>query len=198
MSTEPLRHLSPEEYLAFERQAATRHEFVGGEVFAMAGASARHNLIVGNLVTELNVQMRGRLCRVYPSDLRVAVSAEGPYYYPDVVALCEEPRFLDDADDTLLNPTVVLEVLSSSTEAFDRGLKFAHYRTVTSLQEVVFVAQEVVRVEHFVRQPDGQWLLSDHSTLEAVVELPSLGCRLALAHVYDKVDAGPPAPSGSR
>ena len=188
MSTEPLRHLSPADYLAIERQAETKHEYVDGEVFAMAGASERHNLIVAHLVADLDAQMRGRPCRVYPGDLRVAVSVDGPFYYPDVVAVCEQPRLLDAERDTLLNPAVVIEVLSPSTEAFDRGLKFAHYRAIDSLQEVVFVAQDAVRVEHFARRPDGQWLLSERSTLDATVELPSIACRLDLARVYDKVD----------
>ena len=188
MSTEPLRRLSPEDYLAFDRQAETKHEYVGGEIFAMTGASLRHNLIVAHLVTELNIQMRGRPCQVYASDLRVAVASDGPFYYPDVVAVCEQPRLLDAERDTLLNPAVVIEVLSPSTEAFDRGLKFSHYRAIDSLQEVVFVAQDAVRVEHFARRPDGQWLLSDRSALEAAVELPSIGCRLDLARVYDKVE----------
>jgi Uma2 family endonuclease len=197
MASEPLQRLSPQDYLAFERQAEAKHEYVGGEVFAMAGASANHNLIVAHLVSQLDLQMLDRPCRVYPSDLRVAVAAEGPFYYPDVVALCDEPRFLDDETDTLLNPAVVIEVLSPSTEAFDRGLKFAHYRTIASLREVVFVAQGTVRVEHFVRQPDGHWLLSDHSTPEAVVELPSLECHLALSRIYDKVESEPPPPPGT-
>lgn len=194
MSSAPLRRLSPAEYLAFERRAETKNEYVGGEIFAMAGASGSHNLIVANVVTELNVQMRGRPCFVYPSDLKVAVSQDGPFYYPDVVALCDEPRFLDDEDDTLLNPAAVIEVLSPSTEAFDRGLKFAHYRTMASVQEVLFIAQDTVRVEHFVRRPDGQWLFSDRASLEAIFELTSIGCRLALDHVYDKVETGLPTP----
>lgn len=198
MSTDPVRHLSPENYLTVERQAEKKHEYVGGETYAMAGASARHNLIVAHLVTELDVQMRGRPCRVYPSDLRVAISADGPFFYPDVVALCEQPRFLDDEGDTLLNPEVIVEVLSSSTEAFDRGLKFSHYRTILLLREVLFVAQDAVRVEHFVRQADGQWLLSDHSTLDARVELPAVACHLDLARVYDKVELNPTGPAAAR
>lgn len=188
MSSEPVRHLSPEDYLAFERQAETKHEYVGGEVFAMTGASLAHNAIVLNLGTELNLQFRGRPCRAYTSDLRVAVSPDGPFYYPDVVALCAEPRLLDDERDTLLNPEVVIEVLSPSTEAFVRGLKFSHYRAIASLREVLFVAQDAVRVEHFVRRDDGQWLFADHTGLEAVVELPALDGRLELARVYDKID----------
>lgn len=188
MATDPVRHLSPEEYLAFERRAETKHEYVGGELFAMTGASLGHNLIVSHLVAELDVQFRGRPCRVFANDLRVAVSPDGPFYYPDVVALCAEPRLLDDERDTLLNPEVVVEVLSPSTEAFVRGLKFSHYRAVPSLREVLFVAQDAIRVEHFVRQADEQWLLTDHAGPEAVVELSTLGCRIELARVYDKVE----------
>jgi Uma2 family endonuclease len=188
MATEPVRHLSPQDYLAFERRAETKHEYVGGEVFAMAGASPRHNLIVANIVADLVAQLRSGPCRTFPSDQRVAVSPDGPFYYPDIVALYEEPRLLEPERDTLLNPEVVIEVLSPSTEAFDRGLKFSHYREIPSLREVVFVAQDAVRVEHFARREDGQWLFSDHAGLEAVVELPALGCRLELARVYDKFE----------
>lgn len=186
--TEPLRHLSPAEYLAFERQAETKHQYVAGEIFAMTGASARHNLIVANLVAELVLQLRDGPCRVFPSDLRVAVSAEGPFFYPDVVALCAEPRFLDGERDTLLNPELVVEVLSPSTEAFDRGSKFAHYRAVPTLHEVLFVAQDARRAEQLSRRDEGHWLLTDHAGPESAIELAVLGCRLELARVYDKVD----------
>lgn len=128
MSSEPIRHLSPADYLAFERQSGTKHEYVNGETFAMTGASERHNLIVANLVIEIGLQLRDRPYRVYPSDLRVAVTPDGPFYYPDLVALCAEPRFLDGERDMLLNPELVIEVLSPTTEAFDRGVKFTHYR----------------------------------------------------------------------
>lgn len=188
MTTEPLQRLSPAEYLAFERQAETKHEYVAGEVFAMAGASARHNLIVANLVAELVVQLQNGPCRVFANDQRVAVSPEGPFSYPDVVVVCAEPTFLDDERDTLANPEIVIEVLSPTTEAFDRGLKFAHYRTIPSLQEILFVAQETVRLERFARRGDGHWLLADHTAPEAIVELPSIGCHLELARIYDKVD----------
>jgi Uma2 family endonuclease len=187
MATDPLRRLSPEEYLAFERGSETKHQYVDGVIFAMAGASERHNAIAGSLITEIGLQLRGRPCRVYPGDLRVAISPAGPFYYPDVVALGTEPQLLDDERDTLVNPAVVIEVLSPSTEAFDRGLKFAHYRCVASLHEVLFVAQDAVRIERFARRPEGQWVLSDHVGTEAAVELPTLGCRLELARVYEKV-----------
>lgn len=186
--TEPLRHLSPAEYLAFDRQAETKHQYVAGEIFAMTGASWRHNLIVANLIIEIGSQLREGPCRVLPSDLRVAVAAEGPFFYPDVVGLCAEPRFLDGERDTLLNPELVVEVLSPSTEAFDRGLKFAHYRAVPSLREVLFVAQDGRRAEQLSRRDEGHWLLTDHAGPDAAIELVSLGCRVELARIYDKVD----------
>jgi len=186
MTTEPLQSLSPSDFLAFEREAPTKHEYVAGGVVAMTGASERHNLIVANLVIEIGIQLRDRPCRVYPSDLRVSVSVSGPFYYPDVDALCEEPRFLDDENDTLVNPGVLVEVLSPSTEAFVRGPKFSDYRTIDSLQEVVLVSQDAMRIEHFARREAGHWLLSDHASAESVVELTTLGCRLELARVYDK------------
>ena len=186
--TEPLRHLSPAEYLAFDRQAETKHQYVAGEVFAMTGASWRHNRIVANLVAELVVQLRDGPCHVLPSDLRVAVAAEGPFFYPDVVALCAEPRFLDGERDTLLNPELVVEVLTPSTEAFDRGLKFAHYRAVPTLREVLFVAQDARRGEQLSRRDEGHWLLTDHARPDAAIDLVSLGCRVELGRVYEKVD----------
>lgn len=191
MASDPVQHLSPEEYLAFERQAETKHEYVGGEAFAMAGASARHSLIVANLIIEIGSQLRGRPCRVYPSDQRVAASDAGPFYYPDLAALCAEPRFLDGEMDTLLNPEVLVEVLSPTTEAYDRGAKFSDYRRIPSLREVLFVSQDAARIERFERGDEGQWLLTDHSGLGAAVELPAIGCRLELAQVYDKVDLAP-------
>ena len=188
MATEPLQSLSPQDFLAFEREAETKHEYAGGEVLAMTGASERHNLIVANLIAGLHSQMVDRPCRVYPSDMRVAVSASGPFYYPDIVALCAAPRFLDEEDDTLLNPSVLVEVLSPSTEAFVRGPKFSDYRTIESVQEIVIVAQDAMRVEHFARQDDGHWLLTDHASPESVLEIPAVRCRLELARVYAKTE----------
>lgn len=196
MASDPVQHLSPEEYLAYERQAETKHEYVGGEAFAVPRSTAKHNLIVANLIAEIGLQLRDRPCRVYPSDQRVAAAAEGPFYYPDLVALCAESRFLDGEMDTLLNPEVLIEVLSPTTEAFDRGAKFSEYRTIPSLREVLFVAQDAARIERFERRDDGQWLLTDHAGLEAAVELPAIGCRMELARVYDKVELESAAPAG--
>jgi Uma2 family endonuclease len=180
--------LTAQEYLERERAAEHRSEYWAGEMFAMAGASEAHNLIVTNVSGELRAQLKSRPCKTYSSDMRVKVEATGLYTYPDVVVVCGVARFEDDHRDTLLNPTVIVEVLSPSTEAYDRGEKFAHYRRIASLTDYLLAAQDKVRVEHFVRQPDDQWLLSEVSDLHASLAIVSIGCMLQLAEVYEKVD----------
>lgn len=191
MSLQPQQRYTAEEYLARERKAEYRSEYYAGEIFAMSGASEQHNLIVTNLVREISLQFKGRLCKVYASDLRVKVSPVGLYTYPDVVALCGEPQFDDAHRDTLLNPTIVIEVLSPSTEAYDRGDKSAHYRQLASLEEYLLVSQEKVHVEHYMRRPDQHWLLSEAAGMKDAIELPSVQCVLALSEIYDKVTFDP-------
>lgn len=187
--TQPQARLTPEEYLAFERASTLKHEYVNGRVYAMSGASEAHNLIVLSLASALHVQMRGRPCRVYTSDMRVKVSPAGRYTYPDVVALCGERKFEDAHVDTLLNPSVIVEVLSESTERFDRGDKFVHYRRLESLREYVLVSQDRVQVERYVR--DGPfWVLVELSDPDAVLELPSVGCAVPLRDIYERVEFG--------
>ncbi len=186
--SEPNRRLSPEEYLALERRSEVKHEFLDGEIFAMTGASLRHNDIVWNVASALHSQLRGRPCRASIGDLRLRVDATGLYTYPDIVVVCGEPRLVADAElDTLLNPTLIVEVLSPSTEAYDRGKKFAHYRTIESLAEVVFISQEQVEVERYSRRPEGGWLLLEANRLEDRLPLPAIGCELPLAAVYERV-----------
>ena len=177
---------TPEEYLALERKADYKSEYANGQVIAMAGASRSHNLIAGNLYREVSQQLRGRPCEAYISDMCVKVSRTGLYTYPNVVVVYGEIHFEDVHNDTLLNPTVIVEVLSASTEAYDRGEKFAHYRRLESLQVYLLVAQDKVRIEHYVRQ-GAQWVLSEASTLDETVQLASIGCDVALRDVYDKV-----------
>jgi Uma2 family endonuclease len=190
MAVDPRPSLSPHDYLALERQAKWKSEYMDGEMVAMAGASRNHALIVTNLTRELSTQLLQRPCEVYSSDLRVRVPATGLYTYPDVVVVCAEPRFEDEHADTLLNPTVILEVLSPTTEAYDRGKKLESYRTLGSLQEYVLAAQDGPRIDHYARQGDGQWLLTAAEGLDAVVLLPSIGCELTLAGIYAKVSFG--------
>jgi Uma2 family endonuclease len=188
MSSQAQQRYTPEEYLARERLAEYKSEYYAGDIFAMAGASRWHNLIVANVIGELRSQLKGRLCTTYPSDLRVKVSPTGLYTYPDVTVVCGEPQFEDTQQDTLLNPTLIVEVLSESTEAYDRGGKFAHYRKLASMLEYVLIAQTKPHVEHYVRQPDNRWLLAEADSMHDTIHLPSIDCHLALAEVYDKVD----------
>lgn len=188
MTAEPHRRVSLEEYLELERSSEEKHEYLDGEVFAMGGASHRHNVIVMNLVGELRARLKDGPCIVYPSDMRVQGSAGEHYAYPDVTVVCEEPRFACEGQDLLTNPLLVIEVLSKTTESYDRGEKFARYRQVPSLMEVVLVAQDRTGVEHFARQPDGRWLATYAEALDEVVSLPALGCELPVAEIYDKVE----------
>ena len=187
LASQPKTYLTPEEYLALERQAETKSEYFNGEVFAMVGASRKHNLIAGNIFGELRQQLKEKPCEAYTSDMRVRIPATGLYTYPDVVVACGEPKFEDEFVDTLLNPTVIVEVLSASTASYDRIKKFGYYRTIESLSEYLLVAQDEYKVEQYAKQPDGRWLLTDIRSLEGVVELASIKCRLVLADVYDKV-----------
>ncbi len=188
MSTQPKTRLTPEEYLAIEREAPYKSEYYAGEMFAMAGASERHNMTVTNISSEIHRQLKGRPCKNYSSDLRVKIESTGLNTYPDVVAICGEARFLDDHHDTLLNPALIVEVLSPTTEAYDRGEKSWHYRQITTLAEYLLVAQDRHHVEHYVRQADGQWLLSETVSLPDIIHLSAINCDLAMAEIYDKVE----------
>src|SRR5437764_1115106 len=187
MSSQPTTQLTPEEYLAIERRAEYKSEYIDGEMVAMMGASRRHNLIAANITREIGQQLKGRPCEGYASRMRVRVPSVSFYIYPDVVVVCGEPQFEDDYVDTLLNPTLIVEVLSESTELYDRGKKFGFYRTIESLAEYLLVAQDKCRVEQYVKQPDGHWLLSDYRSMEDAVGLDSIQCSLVLREVYDKV-----------
>lgn len=192
MSSRIISYISPEEYLKRERQAEYKSEYLNGEIFAMSGASRKHNLITTNLSITLGQQLKGRPCEVYSSDMRVNVRFNGLYTYPDVVVVCDEPQFEDGYVDTLLNPTVLIEVLSKTTERYDRIAKTTYYRTLDSLTERLLVAQDEVRLEQCVKQENGEWLVFYYSSLDNVAQLESIGCSLALRDVYDKVTIDPP------
>lgn len=186
----PIYYL-PEEYLALDRGAGFKSEYIDGRIVAMAGASREHSLIGVNISTALNLQLRHRPCEVHGSDLRVKVADSGLFTYPDVTIVCEEPIFVDTELDTLVNPTVIVEVLSPTTEAYDRGEKFARYQEIDALREYVLVAQDRPRVERFRRQGD-DWLLTTWTEPGTAVDLPSIGCTLALDAIYAKVVFPPP------
>ena len=187
MSSARKVHLSPDEYLALERKASVRSEYLDGDMVAISGGSREHNLIVTNVVGELRLQLKNRPCEIYASDMRVKVSETGLYTYPDVVVVCGPPRFEDAAVDTLLNPTLLIEVLSDSTESYDRGQKFGHYRKIPSLLEYLLVAQNQYRVEQFAAQPEGPWLRSEAGGLQGLIDLKSIQCSLQLAEIHDRL-----------
>ena len=177
-----------DDYLAVERDAVDeKHEYVAGRVYAMTGASFNHNLIVTNLTIELGAQLKGRPCAILTNDMRVRIETADACKYPDILALCEEPQFHDERSDVLMNPVLVIEVLSPSTEAYDRGGKFAIYRAIPSLQEYVLIAQDRLSVEVFTRQQDNRWLLTAHSASEDEVIFDSVQCQIPLRAIYDKV-----------
>ena len=180
-------HLTPEEYLALERKATIKSEYLSGQMYAMSGASRAHNLICLNIGGELRSLLKKRVCEVYTNDMRVKVTAAGLYTYPDVLVVCEEPRFEDDGFDILLNPTALFEVLSPSTEAYDRGAKFGYYRQLDSMQEYTLVSQDFMRVEHYLRHNE-QWILTEFSSPDDVVRLTSIDCELPLREIYAKVE----------
>lgn len=181
--------VSPEEYLERERRAEYKSEYFAGEIVAMAGAKRKHNLVSNNVSASLTAQLRDAPCEVYSNDMRVQADGEKQYSYPDVVVVCGEPQFRDGREDTLLNPTVVIEVLSPSTESRDRGEKFLRYRQIASLTDYVLVAQNERRVEQFAKQSDGSWRMVETDAGE--MNLASIGCTLSIADVYNKVKLEP-------
>ncbi len=193
-------HLTPEEYIALERKAipdadTARNEYVKGKIIAMSGASREHNLITNNISGELRNLLKSSGCETYASDMRVSSPLTSSYFYPDVVVVCEEPRFEDDVFDILLNPTILVEVLSASTEAYDRGEKFGHYRHLASLQEYILISQDKVLVERYRRQkkqdtapvPAKDWIFTAFQALEDILPLTAIQCELPLQEIYERV-----------
>ena len=181
------KYISPEEYLTLERASEIRHQYFRGEMFAMSGASRAHNVINLNLASSLNRQLSGGPCEAYVNDMRVKVSATGLYTYPDTVVAGADREFEDAVVDTLLNPTVIAEVLSDSTEAYDRGDKFRQYQKLQSLREYVLVSQKRACVEHFLRQGN-QWVLTSLEGPTDTLVLSTINCRVALREIYDRVE----------
>lgn len=190
------------EYLAWEREADVKHEFLDGEVFSMAGGSEKHALLAANINRELGNHLKGKPCRVYTSDMRLKAEELDFYAYPDVQVACEPRRFEDSTRDVLLNPKIIIEVLSPSTASWDRGGKFWHYRHIPSFEEYVVVSQDAWLIEHHTRQPNGGWLLEVVEGEDAVLQLASIGLDLPLAEIYGGTDlppdAKPSAPTQTR
>ena len=188
MSALPHFAISPAEYLVQERAAEYKSEYYNGHPYVLAGASERHNTISGNVFVELHTALKQRPCKVYTNDLKVATPGLYKFFYPDVVVVCGTPQFHDSEKDVVLNPLLIIEVLSESTERYDRGQKFQTYQQIESLREYVLVAQNDFVVETFSLQDNGDWLYHKASGLNNIITLTALGCQLALADIYAKVE----------
>lgn len=188
MSALPHPIFTEAEYLALEAVSETKHEFYRGEIIMMAGVSPRHDTIVVNTLASLHAQLRGGNCRAYTSDIRVKAAKRTSYFYPDIKVVCGEPQFNHDNPPCLLNPTLVIEVLSPSTKNFDLGAKADDFRTLDSLQELVLIVQDKARIQRYRRNPDNSWTLEEVSGTAASMTLPSISCTLALADVYAGVE----------
>ena len=180
--------LTPKEYITAERKATLKSEYLSGEIVAMSGASIEHNLITVNTVNSLYNQLADRGCRVFSSDMRIGINAGDSYFYPDVSVVCEKPCFEDNEFDILINPIVVVEVLSPSTERYDRGVKFTRYQQLKSLQEYILISQDQVRVEHYARQGN-LWQSNELTSLEDALPLVSVNAELPLKLIYRFVES---------
>lgn len=190
--------MTASEYLLVERVAPYKSEFVSGRVLAMAGATMKHTTIIRNLVVEIGGQLKGQRCRILSQDMRVKAPSKTSYFYPDIVGLCEAAQLEDAEEDTLLNPELIIEVLSPSTEAYDRGEKFFPYQSIVTLKEYVLVSQVKPRVETYTRQGDGSWSYRVIEGSDARLTLASMGCGVAFADIYREIDLGAPTPPGLR
>ena len=189
MSTQSKPYYSFENYLSAERDCIdAKHEYVAGQVFAMTGASYHHNLITTNLARELSTQLKSRPCIALSSDMRLRIETADACLYPDIVVLCDKPVFHDGRKDVLTDATLVAEVLSPSTEGYDRGGKFALYRALPGLRQYLLIAQDRLAMDLFTRQADGRWVLDAYTDIDASIRLESIDCTLRLREVYDKVD----------
>ena len=179
---------TPEEYLDLERQSEIRHEFLDGTVYAMSGESPAHSTICFNLYVAIGLQLRGTSCRGFSPNMKVRAGEADLYAYPDLAVVCGEPAFHDKQNDVLLNPTVIFEVLSRSTQAYDRGEKFERYKSIETLRDYVLVSQDRPRLEHFSLRPDGTWAHAELEGADAALTLDSINCRVTLADIYDRID----------
>ena len=188
MASNPVTKVTEEEYLAIDRAAEVRSEFFDGEMFAMSGGSMRHARLQRNIIVELHARLFGGKCEVFTSDFRVRISPGRMYAYPDVTVVCGKPLLADERQDILLNPTVIIEVLSPSTEQYDRGVKFQYYRGIESLKDYLLVDQNQVRIEQYTRGDASTWTLRDFQRPEDELRIDSIGVSLTLARIYDRIE----------
>ena len=191
MSTAPTRKFTPDEYLALERTAEYKSQYYRGQIFAMPGGTKRHNMIGANVIGSLVMQLQKKRCRVYSSDMKVMVEATGLITYPDASIACDEEKFYDQDESVLLNPTLVVEILSPSTELYDRGTKSEHFRKIPSLNEYVLITQDRIHIERFTRNAEGHWTLAEVDQPGQVLRLESIACDLSVDDIYAKVQFTP-------
>lgn len=191
MTAVPKRKLSEVEYLALENAAEFKSEFCGGVMYAMAGARPGHNIVKENLIVQIGMQLLGGSCRTFSNDQRVRLTASGMYVYPDIVIVCGAAQYSEADENSLENPRAIIEVLSQSTEAYDRGFKFAQYQLQLSIQECVLVSQDVMRIERFVRQPDNSWLLSVFTDPDRPFAMATVPATVPMADIYRDVPLTP-------
>jgi len=187
MSTQKIKKLTPEEYLEIERKAEYKSEYYNGEMFALAGASLIHNKITSNVHVSLATQLKKKKCEVYQSDLKIYEQESGLFTYPDIVVICGEPECYDYKKDIIINPTVIIEILSQSTEAYDRGFKFELYRKLKALKDYILVSQEKISIEHFNKNKDNSWTMNEYNKSEQSMSIRSIDCKLELKEVYNRV-----------
>jgi len=191
MTSQAIEKLTAKKYLSMERLADIKSEFYQGEIFAMAGASRKHNQITSNLIRILGNQTENNPCSVYSSDMKVKIEALDKYTYPDIVISCDKEVFEDESEDVLLTPLVIIEVLSESTEAYDRGDKFFHYQKIKSLSEYILVSQKNCLWEHYIKQAEGEWIYHEFHQLDNIVNFKTIDCFVSLSDVYSKVFPNP-------
>ena len=184
------KYISPEDYLKMEEVSPVKHEYFDGEIFQMAGASDNHNTLAMNVAAELHQQLKKRDCKVYQNDMRLYIEKEEIYVYPDIMAVCGKPKIKKYKSlDNILNPVLIVEVLSSSTADYDKGAKFEQYRTIESFKEYILVSQDTKQITRYTKQKNGSWVLMDFIGDKTEVELVSIDCKLTMDDVYDKVDS---------
>ncbi len=183
----PVRLYTLEEYMEMEEHSLEKHEFIDGAIYAMSGSTPKHAAITANAIVAIGSQLKKGSCRVYSGDLKIATDMRGHFCYPDAVIVCGKPRFHDKFQDVLLNPTVIIEVLSPSTEGYDRGEKFKRYRRIGSLTDYLLISQNQPLVEHFSKQAEG-WVMQDADKLGGKIKLKTLKMTLALADLYDGIE----------
>jgi Uma2 family endonuclease len=188
MSTQTVPFLTPEQYLEIERNAEIRSEYLAGSMYAMSGSTLNHALLVTNTGLSLNTQLRGHECTAFATDLRLFVRRHDLITYPDIFVACRPFQVLDGRKDTMIDATVIIEILSPSTKNYDRGEKFLFYRSLPSFREYLLLAQDEVHAEHHVRQPDSSWLMREYSTRADEILLTSIGCKLLLHEIYERVE----------